>query len=99
MPEESSVLTKSDPDNVHVFISYAHPDIDIAKALFDILKEFGESRVTCFLDQYTITTGDDWRDTIEKNIRLADWLIFIYRLGHTYDYIRLLRHGNGDVHQ
>src|SRR4051812_32058640 len=84
--EEASPLLSKPQDGIHVFISYAHPDADIARTLYDILKECSQARVTGFLDQYTITSGDNWRDLIYQNLHIADWLIFLYRPGHAYDY-------------
>src|SRR5215471_2881185 len=87
-------------DTVNVFISYAHPDYQIAQTLFEILTECGGDRVSCFLDQYTTTTGSDWRKLIETYIETADWLIFIYRPGHVYDYcgieMGMFMHANKD---
>ena len=71
---------------VRVFISYAHPDADIAQALFDALKDGNQSRVLCFLDAFTITSGDDWAKTIRNELRVSDWLIFIYHEGRSYEF-------------
>ena len=71
---------------VHVFISYAHPDAEIAQALYEALKETNSGRVVCFLDTFTISTGDDWAQKIQSELRASDWLIFIYHEGQSYEF-------------
>jgi len=77
-----------DPNNVYVFISYSHDDMEIARCLYDELNNINPDRVRCFLDAYSIRSGEQWHSEIIANLRVADWLIFLYtgRERRSYDY-------------
>src|SRR5258705_2410244 len=86
-PSEVEEIRK-DPNNVHVFISYSHDDIDIARCLEEHLTKVNPDRVKCFLDAYSIRSGERWDSAIIANLKAADWLIFLYtgRERRSYDY-------------
>jgi hypothetical protein len=79
---------KKDPNDVHLFISYAHEDVGIAQCLQAELTAVNPDRVQCFLDAYNIRSGDEWLSKIIANLRAADWLIFLYtgRERRPYDF-------------
>ncbi|HKA46296.1 MAG TPA: toll/interleukin-1 receptor domain-containing protein [Burkholderiales bacterium] len=78
-PSTAVPAEAADVDNaVHVFISYASADRDIATALYEELTEIDRNRVVCFLDTKTIESGEDWQEDLEKALRRADWLICVY---------------------
>ena len=66
------------PKRVHVFISYAHADQEIAKALRQELIEVNRERVDCFMDSESIPKGEKFEPIISKQIRRADWLIVVF---------------------
>jgi hypothetical protein len=61
-----------------VFISYAHADREIAKALRKELIEVNRDRVGCFLDSESIPGGEQFEPIISREIRRADWLIVLF---------------------
>lgn len=65
-------------DKVSVFISYAHADIGIARALSEVLLEINRDRVVCFLDTQSIQSGQPFLDPLNEALETADWLICIY---------------------
>src|ERR1700687_3705163 len=65
-------------DNVSVFISYAHADIGIARALSEVLLEINRDRVVCFLDTQSIESGRPFLDPLNEALETADWLVCIY---------------------
>jgi hypothetical protein len=77
-----------DPNNVYVFISYSHDDLEIARCLHDELNNINPDRVRCFLDAYSIRSGEQWDLKIIAQLKVADWLIFLYtgRERRSYDY-------------
>src|SRR5712672_1076581 len=79
---------KNDPNDVHVFISYSHEDFGIAQCLQDELTAVNPDRVRCFLDAYSIRSGEEWHSKIIANLKAADWLIFLYtgRERRPYDF-------------
>jgi len=79
---------KKDPNDVHVFISYSHEDFGIAQCLQDELTAVNPDRVCCFLDAYSIRSGEEWHSKIIANLKAADWLIFLYtgRERRPYDF-------------
>ena len=72
-----AVRTNS-PRKVHVFISYAKADHQIAVALREEIIRINHDRIECFLDSETIASGEGWKEKLEKALRAADWLICIY---------------------
>lgn len=78
---------KKDPNDVHVFISYSHEDFGIAQCLKEELTAVNP-RVCCFLDAYSIRSGEEWHSKIIANLKAADWLIFLYtgRERRPYDF-------------
>src|SRR3984893_498771 len=79
---------KKDPNDVHVFISYSHEDFGIAQCLQDELIAVNPHPVRCFLDAYSIRSGEEWHSKIIDNLKAADWLIFLYtgRERRPYDF-------------
>jgi len=79
---------KKDPNDVHVFISYSHEDFGIAQCLQDELIAVNPDRVRCFLDAYSIRSGEEWHSKIIANLKAADWLVFLYtgRERRPYDF-------------
>jgi TIR domain len=79
---------KKDPNDVHVFISYSHEDFGIAQCLQDELIAVNPDRVHCFLDAYSIRSGEEWHSKIIANLKAADWLVFLYtgRERRPYDF-------------
>jgi len=79
---------KKDPNDVHVFISYSHEDFGIAQCLQDELTAVNPDRVRCFLDAYSIRSGEEWHSKIIANLKAADWLVFLYtgRERRPYDF-------------
>ena len=66
------------PKKVHVFISYAHADREIAKVLRKELVEVNRDGVVCFLDSESIPRGEQFEPIIGREIRRADWLIVVF---------------------
>jgi TIR domain len=79
---------KKDTNDVHVFISYSHEDFGVAQCLQDELTAVNPDRIRCFLDAYSIRSGEEWHSKIIANLKAADWLIFIYtgRERRSYDF-------------
>src|ERR1700736_6243137 len=79
---------KKDPTDVHVFISYSHEDFGIAQCLQEELTAVNPDRVRCFLDAYSIRSGEEWHSKIIANLKAADWLVFLYtgRERRPYDF-------------
>src|SRR5229473_893748 len=79
---------KKDPNDVYVFISYSHEDFGIAQCLQDELIAVNPDRVRCFLDAYSIRSGEEWHSKIIANLKAADWLVFLYtgRERRPYDF-------------
>jgi hypothetical protein len=79
---------KKDPNDVHVFISYSHEDFGIGQCLQDELTAVNPDRVRCFLDAYSIRSGEEWHSKIIANLKAADWLVFLYtgRERRPYDF-------------
>jgi hypothetical protein len=63
---------------VNVFISYASPDREIAKTLYEELCEVDRNRVSCFMDTRTLEAGEEWLKQLKDALRKADWLVCIY---------------------
>jgi len=78
VPGEHTALTVVPDDKIHVFISYAHGDREIAQALYEELTEIDRNRVQCFFDQRTIQSGAQWKAVLQMELRRADWLICVY---------------------
>ena len=53
----------------HIFISYAREDRDVARKLYNRLKQEGFNP---WLDQENIVPGQDWEKEIRKAIKEAD---------------------------
>jgi hypothetical protein len=75
---EQTALTVVPDGKIHVFISYAHGDREIAQALYEELTEIDRNRVQCFFDQRTIQSGAGWKAILQMELRRADWLICVY---------------------
>ena len=63
---------------VNVFISYAHSDYLVAKALYEELIDINRDRVNCFLDTKAIESGEGWEKKLEGALGQADWLVCVY---------------------
>jgi len=60
--------------NAHIFISYSRKDADLAKDLFS---ELARRKHDPFLDTINLTGGDDWRNTLRKEISCSDLMVVI----------------------
>jgi hypothetical protein len=69
---------KPRPAKVHVFISYAKADNQIATALREEVADINRDRVECFLDSETIASGEGWERKLEDALEVAHWLVCIY---------------------
>jgi hypothetical protein len=56
--------------------------------LQDELIAVNPDRVRCFLDAYSIRSGEEWHSKIIANLKAADWLVFLYtgRERRPYDF-------------
>ncbi|MGE0087150.1 MAG: TIR domain-containing protein [Desulfococcaceae bacterium] len=61
-------------ENISVFISYATEDYDIAKRLYDDLKQYG---ITPWLDRENLLVGQNWRQEIPRVIREHDYFLLL----------------------
>jgi hypothetical protein len=73
----------SENEELHVFISYAHEDAKIAKAIKDQLtllaqKGKGTPQLVCFLDTESIPPGVKYEPVIRAALQQADWLLVVY---------------------
>jgi hypothetical protein len=57
-----------------VFITYSSKDSELARQLHATLQCAGAQP---FLAELDIKSGEDWRDTILKNIRQSQWVFFL----------------------
>ena len=60
--------------NISVFISYATEDYDIAKRLYDDLKQRG---IVPWLDRENLLPGQNWRNEIPRVIREHDYFLLL----------------------
>jgi len=75
---EASPMAPALDDKIHVFISYAHRDREIAQALYEELSDIDRNRVECFFDQRTIQSGAEWMTILKRELRRSDWLVCVY---------------------
>jgi len=58
----------------HVFISYSSKDREIARQLHSVLQYAGAEP---FIAELDIEPGAHWKNTILKNIRQSQWVLFL----------------------
>jgi hypothetical protein len=71
------------PDKTNVFISYAHQDTIIARAIRDqlmLLAKSGEGSpaLNCFLDTESIEPGRKYEPIIKEALAETDWLLVVF---------------------
>src|SRR4051812_32450412 len=77
-PIPRELVKESGTRELNVFISYAHEDYEIAKALSNMLNEtFGRALPKIFLDSMSIPAGGDISENIKSGLKLADVLILV----------------------
>jgi len=74
------VLGFTRPRAVKVFLSHKDSDKKICTKIKEDLEREFDDDIDIFLssDAKCIRSGDEWRKRIEKNLREADWLFFLY---------------------
>jgi hypothetical protein len=70
---ERTVLKELAESN-QVFISYAHVDLDFAVSLRKLLNNFC---LRCWMDDWRLKPGDDWRSAIGEGLVNADVVVFV----------------------
>lgn len=71
---EQNLLPLSQSVNKHIFISYSKKDSEFTHKLSSDLEAAG---FRIWIDKRSIQIGDDWRNTIEKNLREAGEVIVV----------------------
>jgi len=59
-------------DTIRVFISYAREDQNIAKRLYNYLKDYG---ISPWMDAYNLQVGQNWKTEIRKAIKNSNFFI------------------------